>query len=86
MWLDRDGTPEGIDPAFPLLRDARARVRAVALSVVGKLRSATGVTLESASREVAATEGYPDAVPLLIERVINDQSINMRRQAVSLLG
>ena len=67
------GAPEGVEAAVPLLRDLRASVRAMAVAVVAQ---------GSRSEDGAGRLPHPDAVPLLIERIHQDESIKVRRAAV----
>ncbi|MAE93135.1 MAG: hypothetical protein CL910_00600 [Deltaproteobacteria bacterium] len=71
LWLHRAGDPEGVQALVPLTRDPKREVRQIATHAVGRRR---------------AGEGFPDAVPLLMERALEDTSIRVRRFAVQSLA
>ncbi|MDJ0785293.1 MAG: hypothetical protein QNK05_00705 [Myxococcota bacterium] len=68
--LYSEGSREGVEASTPLLRDLRASVRAMAVGIVSN-----GI------RQGGVRSGHPDAVPLLIERIFQDESIKVRRSA-----
>ncbi|MCP4004125.1 MAG: hypothetical protein GY725_08025 [bacterium] len=72
-WLGASGSPEDVREAVPLLCDPRSRVRVSAVYVVGRRREGRGDPLLSA--EV-----------LLMERVCQDESIKVRREAARMLA
>jgi len=69
-WLLGNPAPEDVERLAPLVRDPR-----------GKVRHAAMVALALAHAERAA-----EVIPLLVERALGDESLRVRRQAVSLLA
>lgn len=70
LWLMRFPEPDDLPRLVPLLRDPRSKVRHAAVVAVGCAR--------------AADPG--DVVPFLVERALQDDSVRVRRQAVSMLA
>jgi HEAT repeat protein len=73
IWFDRHADPESLAALVPLLRDPKSQVRMFALHSLSCDRCRTG-------------ENPIDVVPLLIERIQQDESIRVRRHAVAMLG
>jgi HEAT repeat protein len=71
LWLWRVPDPADVPALVPLLRDPKSRVRH---AVVVALALAHG------------TRATAEIVPLLVERALQDESVRVRRQAVSLLA
>lgn len=71
FWLLRAPAPDDVPALVPLLRDPRSKVRHAAVIAVGHGRGA---------------DCTGEVVPLLIERVLHDESPRVRRQALSLLA
>ncbi len=71
FWLLRSPAPGDVEALVPLLRDPRSRVRQAAVIAIGHGRGG---------------DGRSGVVPLLIERVLHDESPRVRRQALSLLA
>lgn len=70
LWMLRLPEPEDADALVPLLRDPRSRVRQVALVAISLAHAPTRAEL----------------VALLVERALLDESLRVRRQAVSMLA
>lgn len=73
IWFDRNPDPEALEAMKPLLRDPKSQVRMFALHTLACDRCKAG-------------EGTSDVVPLLIERIQQDESIRVRRHAVMMLA
>jgi len=73
IWMDRHADPESLRDLVPLLRDPKSKVRLFAVHTLGCERCKTG-------------ENPVDVVPLLVELIRNDESIRVRRHAVSMLA
>lgn len=73
IWLDRFADPESLPALIPLLRDPMSKVRLFAVHSVACDRCKQG-------------ENPVDVVPLLIERIQQDESIRVRRHAVMMLA
>jgi hypothetical protein len=71
LWLWKHPDAADVERLVPLLRDPRAKVRHAAM-----------VALVLAHGETRALE----LIPLLVERALGDESLRLRRQAVSLLA
>jgi HEAT repeat protein len=71
LWsLLREPRADDFERIVPLLRDPRAGVRAAA----------------TAALALAHVERRDEVVPLIVERALADESLRVRRQAVSLLA
>jgi len=70
-WLLRVGDDSLPEALVPLTRDPKRQVRQLATYAVGRRREGAG---------------FPDAVPLLLERVLQDDSPKVRRIALLLLA
>ena len=73
LWLDHFADSESLDALIPLLRDPKSKVRMFALHSLTCDRCKAG-------------ENPIDAVPLLMERIQQDESIRVRRHAVMMLA
>jgi HEAT repeat protein len=73
IWLDRHSDPESLRALVPLLRDPKSKVRLFAVHAI-------------ACEQCKSGENPVDVVPLLIEVIRNDESIRVRRHAVSMLA
>lgn len=73
IWLDHYADPESLAALVPLLRDPKSQVRIFALHSLACDRCKEG-------------ENPIDVVPLLIERIQQDESIRVRRHAVTMLA
>jgi hypothetical protein len=73
LWFDRHPEPEALEAMKPLLRDPKSQVRMFALHTLACDRCKPG-------------ESVSDVVPLLIERIRQDESIRVRRHAVMMLA
>jgi HEAT repeat protein len=73
IWLDRHADAESLAALVPLLRDPKSQVRMFALHSL-------------ACDRCKADENAIDVVPLLIERIQQDESIRVRRHAVTMLA
>lgn len=73
LWLDQYADTESLHALIPLLRDPKSQVRMFALHALTCDRCKAG-------------ENPIDVVPLLIERIREDESIRVRRHAVMMLG
>ncbi len=73
IWLDRHADPESLEALVPLLRDPKSQVRLFAVHSISCDRCREG-------------ENPIDVVPLLIERIAQDESIRVRRHAVAMLA
>ena len=73
IWFDRNPDPEALEAMKPLLRDPKSQVRMFALHTLACDRCKAG-------------ESPIDAVPLLMERIRDDESIRVRRHAVMMLA
>lgn len=73
LWLDRHADRESLEALVPLLRDPKSKVRLFALHSLACDRCKAG-------------ESPVDVVPLLIERIRQDESIRVRRHAVTMLA
>ncbi|MEM7412766.1 MAG: HEAT repeat domain-containing protein [Myxococcota bacterium] len=73
IWFDHHADPDSLPALIPLLRDPKSAVRLFAVHSISCDR---------------CKEGEPtlDVVPLLIERVQQDESIRVRRMAVCMLA
>ncbi len=71
LWLHKAGDLEALSAVVPLTRDPKRKVRQLATFVVGT------------RREAAELE---EAVPLLMERILQDTSIKVRRLATQVLA
>ena len=71
VWLHRAADGEGLQALVPLTRDPKRQVRQFAIYAIGRRREG---------------EGFPDAVPLLMERVYEDTSPKVRRMALGVLA
>jgi HEAT repeat protein len=71
VWLFHFPDRAAFESLLPLLRDPRSKVRFVAMAGVGTAR--------------AAAESH-EVVPLLLERLFQDESLRVRRQATLLLA
>lgn len=69
-WIGTHGDREALELVLPLIRDPHGKVRAAAASVIGRPRGAV----------------LSDALPLLIERIREDESLRVRRRCVMLLA
>lgn len=70
-WLHRNGDRAALPALVPLTRDPKRQVRQFATFAVGRPRDHAP---------------FPDALPLLMERVLQDPSPKVRRLAVSVLA
>jgi HEAT repeat protein len=73
IWLDHHADTESLPALVPLLHDPKSQVRMFAVHSLACDRCKTG-------------ENPIDVVPLLQERIRNDESIRVRRQAVMMLA
>jgi HEAT repeat protein len=73
LWFDHFADAESLEALIPLLRDPKRHVRLFAVHSLACEQCKPGVT-------------PIDVVPLLIERVRNDESIRVRRHAVAMLA
>jgi HEAT repeat protein len=73
IWLDHYADAESLHALVPLLHDPKSKVRMFALHSLACDRCKDG-------------ENPIDVVPLLIERIQQDESIRVRRHAVTMLG
>ncbi|MEN8182693.1 MAG: HEAT repeat domain-containing protein [Myxococcota bacterium] len=73
IWLDHYADAESLHALLPLLRDPKSKVRLFAVHSVACDRCKAG-------------ENPIDVVPLLMERIRNDESIRVRRHAVMMLA
>ncbi len=73
IWLDNYADTESLHALIPLLRDPKSKVRLFAVHSLACDRCKAG-------------ENPIDVVPLLIERIRQDESIRVRRHAVMLLA
>jgi HEAT repeat protein len=71
LWFWRTADEACAAAVRPLLHDPRSRVRHAVVIALSHTRSKTR---------------SPDVVPLLIERALQDESLRVRRQAVSMLA
>jgi HEAT repeat protein len=73
LWFDRHADAEALRALVPLLRDPKSKVRLFALHSL-------------ACEHCRGGEHPIDVVPLLIERIRQDESIRVRRHAVMMLA
>jgi HEAT repeat protein len=73
LWFDRHADGESLRALVPLLRDPKSKVRLFAVHSLGCEHCKPG-------------ENPVDVVPLLIERIREDESIRVRRHAVAMLA
>lgn len=73
IWLDHHADPEALRALVPLLRDPKSQVRMWAVHSLACDRCKPGAV-------------PVEVVPLLIERIRDDESIRVRRQAVAMLA
>lgn len=73
IWLDHYADTESLHALIPLLNDPKSAVRMFAVHSLACDRCKTG-------------ENPIDVVPLMMERIANDESIRVRRHAVMMLA
>ena len=73
IWFDHNGSAESLPLLIPLLRDPKSKVRIFAVHSI-------------ACDQCKAGENPVDVVPLLMERIREDESIRVRRHATSMLA
>jgi HEAT repeat protein len=73
IWLDHFADAESLEALVPLLHDPKSKVRLFAVHSLACDRCKDG-------------DNPLDVVPLLIERIRNDESIRVRRHAVAMLA
>ncbi len=73
LFLDQHADQESLEALVPLLRDPKSRVRLWAVHSISCVECKDGPT-------------PVDAIPLLLERIAEDESIRVRRHAVAMLA
>ena len=73
LWFDHHADPASLHALVPLLRDSKAKVRHFAVHAIACDRCKAG-------------ENPVDVVPLLVERIREDESLRVRRHAVVMLA
>ncbi len=73
LWFDRHADTESLHALVPLLRDPKSKVRLFAVHSLACDQCKPGAN-------------PVDVVPLLIERIRDDESIRVRRHAVAMLA
>lgn len=73
LFLDQHADQESLEALVPLLRDPKSRVRLWAVHSISCVECKDG-------------PNPVDAIPLLLERIAEDESIRVRRHAVAMLA
>jgi HEAT repeat protein len=73
IWFDHFADPESLEAMLPLLHDPKSKVRLFAVHSISCDRCKSG-------------KNPINVVPLLIDRIRNDESIRVRRHAVIMLA